>query len=87
MKTLVFTAVGTAILEDRDGVALWSSDDDVDFSEQHPDEFLDEDDAEFIAEYLVGCGKLTEDEEIDVESELAAGESAMSDEDEDGDDE
>lgn len=86
MKSLVFSSVGTAILENEDGKALWSSDDDVDFSEHKPDEFLDDDDAEFIADYLVSIGLLYDDEEIDVESDLDAGEVVAGDDD-DTDDE
>lgn len=92
MKTLVFTETGTAVLENEDGDALWASDEDADFAETNPNEFLDEEDAEVISSYLVEKGKLEDDEEIDIASEAvddyagSASRSTIDDDDSEDDD-
>ena len=66
MKALVFTSTGTAVLEDEDGKALWSSDADEDFAETNPNEFLGDEDADEIINYLADVGLVSDEEDIDV---------------------
>ena len=82
MKTLVFNVIGTAILENEDGAVLWASDEDADFAETNPNEFLDEDDAEVIVDYLADIGKVREDEEIDVVVDDGSGDDEAENDDE-----
>lgn len=50
--TLIFTKSGTAALEEE-GDQTWASDDDEDFSTELGDDFLDEEDATRVLEYLI----------------------------------
>jgi hypothetical protein len=63
---LLLTAHGTAQLLDADDRVLWSSDDDEDFTDEYPDEFLEEEDVEEILQYLVDCELIDEDTELDL---------------------
>jgi hypothetical protein len=49
--TLIFTQSGHAILEEE-GDQTWASDDDEDFSTEIGDDFLDEEDATTVLNYL-----------------------------------
>lgn len=71
--TLVFTANGTAVLEE-DGELVWASDDDDDFQENSSlgGEFLDTDDAEEILNYLEEEGLLETEEKSEVAIETEA---------------
>jgi hypothetical protein len=68
--TLVFLTGGQAQLEDADGKVLWHSDDDAEFREVVPDEFLGEEDAERVLKYLIEADELTEEEAEDCEIEV-----------------
>lgn len=46
----------------RNGVQIWASDADDDFADEFGQEFLDENDAESVFEYLVEAGHLDDDE-------------------------
>lgn len=69
---LVFTSHGTAELRSTQGEddpapeVLWSSDADADFTDEFPDEFLGEKDADDVLDYLTEAGHLGEDVEVDV---------------------
>lgn len=52
--TLIFTAGGQALLEE-DGELVWASDDDDDFRQQFPDQFLNESDAPSVLSYLLSA--------------------------------
>jgi hypothetical protein len=81
---LIFTVQGTAELVNAANDDIeWASDEDEDFRAEQPNEFLGENDAGAVIDYLVGEGYLDEDEKGDVEIEVESAE----DEDEDEDDE
>lgn len=74
VKQLVFTPHGTAELRQGDKTR-WSSDDDDDFAEEvETSEFLEDyADSEAIIDYLVDIELLSEDEELDVITEVDDG--------------
>lgn len=87
MKALIFTPHGTAILKaSEDGRELWCSDDDDDFAETNPNEFLGAVDADVIIDYLIDEGLVIEEEEIDVFEETLDDEVEADELDEDEDD-
>ena len=53
--TLLFLTGGQVQLEEEDGEVVWESDDDADFREEIPDEFLQPSDHAKILEYLIDC--------------------------------
>lgn len=83
---LVFCTGGQAQLE-RNGEAIWYSDDDEEFIEEITDEFLKESDHKDVLEFLVEKDILTEDQaaecEIEVESLDEDGDDDEDDEDDD----
>lgn len=59
---LLLTEHGTAELLDNDDDQLWSSDNDPDFEEEFGDDFIADDDAEDVLDYLVENEYLPEEE-------------------------
>jgi predicted dithiol-disulfide oxidoreductase (DUF899 family) len=92
---LILRAHGIAELVDAREKTIWSSDADDDFKEDFNDEFLNEEDADDVLDYLVDSDIITEDEydkfdteewEINIES-LKEGTDAVDEElDEEDDD-
>jgi hypothetical protein len=59
---LILRAHGPAELVDADEVQIWASDADEDFRDEFPDEFLSEDDAPDILDYLKDANILNAEE-------------------------
>jgi hypothetical protein len=83
---LVFLTGGQAQLEEN-GKVVWHSDNDADFREVVPDEFLGEKNAQEILEYLADEGIIDEDDLESVEIEVESLDSENDDEFEDDEDE
>lgn len=69
MKTkweLTIYGDGVAILTDERGRTVWTSDGDDDFAAEDFPDMLTYDDGDDVAEYLIDCGLLDEDEELDI---------------------
>lgn len=81
---LVFTPHGTVSLLNEDETVLWSSDEDPDFSEVCPEEFLEDPrDTDTIIDYLIEQEFLSDEDEIDITEETLDGEADSEDDDED----
>lgn len=83
---LLLTEYGTAILTTDSGEQVWSSDDDADFLEEFGDDFIRDEDAEEIIEYLEEKEELTDDEAEDIEIEVRSLDDTAGDSDDDDND-
>ncbi len=87
MKTWELTIYGdgVAILTDANGRTMWTSDDDDDFTEEGFPDILKYEDGDAVAEYLIDCGVLDEDEELEIVETDDTGLHAVTDVDDDED--
>lgn len=66
VKSLVFTELGAVELLDENGRQVWASDDDDDFSDEFGDEFLSEEDAPDVVDFLIEHELMEDDEEYEI---------------------
>lgn len=80
--TLVLSEFGSGILEDDDGNTLWTSDEDETFLETH-DEFIDEEDADNVIQYLKDADIVPESANVEVDVHYPENDDDGDEEDED----
>jgi hypothetical protein len=93
MLQLEFRADGTAELTDPDDIdadgnvaLIWASDDDEEFHDKVPLDFLTEQDADSVLDYLVDAGAIDEDDAPMIEIYAEDGDGPGDDEDDEDED-